>query len=62
MSVVDVLSPQPIGGEEDDGAVQPNPQPSRAEPAVASATTNPPDASKIAAEAEAESRRGPRLL
>jgi hypothetical protein len=42
-------SPQPIGGEEDDGAAQPNPQPGRAEPtAAASATTNPPDASEIA--------------
>jgi hypothetical protein len=41
-SVVGVLSPQPIGGEEGDGAAQPNPQPGRAEPAAsASALTNP---------------------
>jgi hypothetical protein len=48
-SVAGGPSPQPIGGEEDDGAAQPNRQPRRAEPAAAaSATTNPQDASEIA--------------
>jgi hypothetical protein len=48
-SVVAVPSPQPIGCDEDDGAAQPNQQPGRAEPtALASATTNPQDASGIA--------------
>jgi hypothetical protein len=48
-SVVGVPSPQPIGGEEDDGSAQPNQQPGRAEPtAAASATTKPQDVSGIA--------------
>jgi hypothetical protein len=36
ISVVCVPSPQPIGGEEGDGAAQPNPQPGQAEPPDAS--------------------------
>jgi hypothetical protein len=47
-SVISVPSPQPIVGEEDDGAAQPNRLPGQAEPAAASATTNPPEASEIA--------------
>jgi hypothetical protein len=48
-SVIAVPSPQPINGEEGDGAVQPNPQPGRAEPAAAAgATTTPRDASGFA--------------
>jgi hypothetical protein len=47
--VVCVPSPQPIGGDEDDGAAQPNQQPGRAEPtASASAAANPQDAPGIA--------------
>ena len=38
-SVVGVPSPQPIGGEDDDGAAQPNQQPGRAEPAAAAGAT-----------------------
>jgi hypothetical protein len=46
-SVVAVPSTQPIGGEEDGGAAQPNQQPGPAEPA-ATATTKQQDASGIA--------------
>jgi len=48
-SVVVVLTPQSIGGEEGISVAQLNQQPGRAEPtALASATTNPQDASGIA--------------
>ena len=47
-----VPSPHPIGGEEGDGAAQPNPQPGRADPAepaaAAGAPTIPRDASGFA--------------